>query len=98
MTVTSEQENKKLTMHISGRLDTITAPELKKEIDEISPEITELILDITDVDYVSSAGLRTLLSAHKKMSSTGSMKITGVCDVVMEVLEMTGFSDILTIE
>ncbi len=98
MTVTSEQENKKLTMHISGRLDTITAPELKKEIDEIPPEITELVLDITDVDYVSSAGLRTLLSAHKKMSAIGSMKITGVCDVVMEVLEMTGFSDILTIE
>lgn len=98
MTVTSERENNKLTMHVAGRLDTITAPDLKNEIDAISPEITELVLDIAGVDYVSSAGLRTLLSAHKKMSGTGSMKITGVCDVVMEVLEMTGFSDILTIE
>ncbi len=85
-------------MHIEGRLDTSTSPEFEKEIESLSDDVSELILDMKEVAYVSSAGLRVLLAAQKKMNKRGSMKLTGVCDTVMEVLEMTGFSDILVIE
>ena len=87
-----------MTLHIAGRIDTITAPELEKKIAALSPEVTDLILDMKEVVYISSAGLRVLLSAQKKMSRGGSMKLSGVCSAVMEVLEMTGFADILVIE
>ena len=98
MTIISEQENKAMTLHIVGKLDTIASPELEKAIGAIPAEITELVLDMKEVTYVSSAGLRVLLGAQKKMSRCGSMKLTGVCETVMEVLEMTGFIDILEIE
>lgn len=98
MTIIDEQENKTMTLHIAGRIDTITAPELEKKIAALSPEVTDLILDMKEVVYISSAGLRVLLSAQKKMSRVGSMKLSGVCSAVMEVLEMTGFADILVIE
>ncbi len=98
MTIIDEQENKTMTLHIAGRIDTITAPELEKKIAALSPEVTDLILDMKEVVYISSAGLRVLLSAQKKMSRGGSMKLSGVCSAVMEVLEMTGFADILVIE
>lgn len=83
---------------LSGRLDTTTAPALDKTVNEDIVGTTDLIIDFNAVEYVSSAGLRVLLAAQKKMQKVGSMKLTGVCDDVMEVFEMTGFSDILTIE
>ncbi len=98
MTIVDEQKNGTMILHIEGRIDTITAPELEKKIAALSPEVTDLILDMKEVVYISSAGLRVLLSAQKKMSRVGSMKLSGVCSAVMEVFEMTGFADILVIE
>lgn len=98
MTIITEQENKTMTLHIAGRLDTISSPELEKAVNALSSEVAELILDMSEVTYVSSAGLRVLLGAQKKMSKIGSMKLTGVCETVMEVLDITGFADILEIE
>ncbi len=98
MTINPEQKNETLTLHIEGRLDTITSPELEKVINELPSEISVLILDLKKLTYVSSAGLRVLLVAQKKMNHMGSMKLTGVCADVMDVLEMTGFADILVIE
>ncbi len=98
MIITNEQKNEKMTIHIEGRLDTITSPELEKAVDAIPEEVTDLTLDMKEVAYVSSAGLRVLLGAQKKMNKIGSMKVTGVCEPVMEILDMTGFADILTIE
>ena len=83
---------------VAGRLDTTTAPALDKTINEDINGVSHLILDIKDIDYISSAGLRVLLSAQKKMQKIGSMKVLNVCPAVMEVFEMTGFADILVIE
>ena len=85
-------------IEIIGRLDTITAPALDKTINEDIADTTNLVLDVKGMEYISSAGLRVLLSAQKKMQKIGSMKVTGVCPEVMEVFEMTGFADILVIE
>ena len=98
MTITKSQEAGILTLLLEGRLDTVTAPELNKEIDVIGPDIKELILDFAAINYISSAGLRALLCGHKKMMIQGSMKLQHVCTTVQEVLDLTGFSDILTIE
>ena len=98
MTITEERNNNLITLKIEGRLDTTTAPTLEKTIDEIIDGIKELILDMNQLTYVSSAGLRVLLSTQKKMNKIGMMKLIGVCEEVMEVFEMTGFSDILNIE
>ena len=98
MTINVEQKDNVMTLHIAGRLDTITSPELDKTIGELPAEITELVLDMKEIEYISSAGLRVLLGAQKKMNGIGSMKLTGVCEAVMDVLEMTGFADILEIE
>ena len=98
MTITEERNNNGVTLKIEGRLDTTTAPTLEKTIDEILEDITELILDMNQLTYVSSAGLRVLLSTQKKMNKIGMMKLIGVCEEVMEVFEMTGFVDILNIE
>ena len=86
------------TIAVAGRLDTTTAPMLDKTINEDIRDVKHLILDIKDVAYISSAGLRVLLSAQKKMQKIGSMKVRNVCPDVMEVFEMTGFADILVIE
>ena len=86
------------TIAVAGRLDTTTAPMLDKTINEDIRDVKHLILDIKDVAYISSAGLRVLLSAQKKMQRIGSMKVMNVCPEVMEVFEMTGFADILVIE
>ena len=86
------------TIQIFGRLDTITAPTLDKTIQEEIGDTKNLILDLKSLEYISSAGLRVLLGAQKKMQKIGSMKVTKVCEEVMEVFEMTGFADILTIE
>ena len=85
-------------IEIIGRLDTITAPALDKTINEDLENTTTLILDIKELEYISSAGLRVLLAAQKKMQKIGSMKVINVCTEVMEVFEMTGFADILVIE
>ena len=87
-----------LTVSISGRVDTLTAPVLEQELKNSLTDITELILDFTEVEYISSAGLRVLLFAHKTMQKQGSMKLVHVTKDVLEILEMTGFISALTIE
>lgn len=91
-------ENGKADVALEGRLDTVTAPDLEKELKEILSDLTELTLDFGKLDYISSAGLRVLLSAQKVMTKQGEMKITSVNETIMEIFEVTGFSDILTIE
>jgi anti-sigma B factor antagonist len=86
------------TIEIVGRLDTTTAPALDKVINEDIGEVKNLILDFKGLEYISSAGLRVVLSAQKKMQQVGSMKVVNVCQEVMEIFEMTGFADILVIE
>jgi anti-sigma B factor antagonist len=98
MTINAEKNNEKVVLKIEGRLDTTTAPSLEKVINELPADVTNLILDMKELVYVSSAGLRVLLSAQKKMNKLGSMKLTGVCEDIMEVFDMTGFVDILDIE
>ena len=98
MTIEIKKNADSATICVSGRLDTTTAPALDKTINEDINGVSHLILDIKDIDYISSAGLRVLLSAQKKMQKIGSMKVLNVCPAVMEVFEMTGFADILVIE
>ncbi|MBQ1847186.1 MAG: STAS domain-containing protein [Clostridia bacterium] len=87
-----------LTLAVSGRLDTTTAPELEKVIKESLDGITSLIFDFENLEYISSAGLRVLLSAQKIMNGKGSMKIVHVNEMISEIFEVTGFSEILTVE
>ena len=98
MTIGIAKESESLTMKLGGRLDTTTAPELEKAFEENMDVSKDLILDMKELEYISSAGLRVLLAAQKKMNQAGKMKLTGVSDEVMEEFEITGFSDILTIE
>ena len=98
MTIDIKRQDNGITVAIEGRLDTVTAPVLEKTITENIEGIETLVLDMKGLEYISSAGLRVLLGAQKKMQKCGSMKLTGVCEAVMEILEMTGFADILTIE
>ena len=98
MTINKQQNGSVLTIAVQGRLDTTTAPDLEKEIKTGLDGVTELIMDFEKLDYISSAGLRVLLSAQKTMSRQGSMKVVHVSDLVMEVFEVTGFTDIITIE
>ena len=98
MTIEIKKNETETIMEIVGRLDTITAPALDKTINEDIGDTKNLVLDVNGMEYISSAGLRVLLSAQKKMQKIGSMKVTGVCAEVMEVFEMTGFADILVIE
>ena len=93
-----KQETDKLTVALEGRLDTTTAPDLEKLLQESLPGVTELVLDFEKLDYISSAGLRVLLAAQKIMTKQGSMKLQHVNESIMEILEVTGFVDILTIE
>ena len=98
MTIEKKLNNDALTLIVSGRLDTQTAPELEKELDSVLTDIKELTFDFANLEYVSSAGLRVILKAQKAMNAQGSMKLTGVNDSIMEVFDITGFLDILTIE
>ena len=98
MTIEIKKNETETIIEIVGRLDTITAPALDKTINEDIGDAKNLVLDVKGMEYISSAGLRVLLSAQKKMQKIGSMKVTGVCAEVMEVFEMTGFADILVIE
>lgn len=97
MTIEKKQEGTNLTVQLGGRLDTTTAPELEAVLRELGG-VEELILDFENLEYISSAGLRVLLGAQKTMSKQGSMVIRHVNDVIMEVFEVTGFADILTVE
>jgi len=83
---------------LEGRLDTTTAPNLEKELKYSLGDVTELIMDFEKLEYISSAGLRVLLSAQKTMNKQGEMKLIHVNDTIMEIFKVTGFSDILTIE
>ena len=98
LSIKKTQEDQKLTVALGRRLDTTTAPELEQSLQESLPALAELILDLSGLEYISSAGLRVLLSAQKRMMKQGSMKVTNVNETVMEVFEVTGFVDILTIE
>ena len=98
MTIEKKITGEEVTFIVSGRLDTQTAPELEKELDAALPGLKELTFDMTNLEYVSSAGLRVILKAQKAMNAQGSMKLTGVNDSIMEVFDITGFLDILTIE
>lgn len=98
MTIEIKKNGQETIIRIVGRLDTITAPALDKTINEDIGDTKELILDVKGMEYISSAGLRVLLGAQKKLQKVGSMKVINVCEAVMEVFEMTGFADILTID
>ena len=92
------QEGESLVIALDGRLDTITAPQLEEEIRDGIDGVAELVFDFTDLAYVSSAGLRVLLSAQKTMNAKGSMVVKNVSEDIQEIFDVTGFSDILTIE
>ena len=98
MEILKSKEAEALTLTLIGRLDTTTAPALEEIIGGELDGVKNLILDFKDLEYISSAGLRVLLSAQKIMNRQGTMVIKNVCDEIMEVFEITGFSDILTIE
>lgn len=99
MTIKKSAEGEKITLELAGRLDTSTAPSLEQEIkDSVTGEIRELILDFKELQYISSAGLRVLLAAQKKMNRQGSMVVKNANDMVTEVFQVTGFIDILTVE
>ena len=98
MEIFKEQKESALTLSLSGRLDTTTAPALEAELKSVLPDTTELVLDFENLKYISSAGLRILLTAQKTMNAQGKMVLRNVCQDIMEVFEITGFADILTIE
>ena len=98
MTIGIKKNSDELVLETTGRLDTITAPALDKAINENLENIKSLKLDFKGLEYISSAGLRVLLNAQKKMNKIGTMKVLNVSESVMEVFEITGFADILTVE
>ena len=98
MTIEIKKNANETVIEVVGRLDTTTAPALEKTINENIENTASLILEMNGLEYISSAGLRVLLGAQKKMNQIGVMKVINVCEEVMDVFEMTGFADILTIE
>lgn len=98
MTIEIKKNQEETIIEIVGRLDTVTAPALDKTIQEDLKDSCNLVLDLKGLEYISSAGLRVLLAAQKKIQKIGSLKLINVCEDVMEVFSMTGFADILTIE
>ena len=98
MNINKTQNGSTLTIALEGRLDTTTAPELEKALKDSMDGATTLVMDFSQLDYISSAGLRVLLSAHKAMARRGGMKVTHVNEIVSEVFDVTGFADILAIE
>lgn len=97
MTIEKKANGTALEIALEGRLDTMTAPELEAELNQSLGSAESLTLDFSKLEYISSAGLRVLLSAHKAMSAKGGMKITNANEIVQEVFEVTGFADILSI-
>lgn len=98
MTITKKSEGTALTLALEGRLDTTTAPQLEAEIKASLSGVTELTLDMAELAYLSSAGLRVILTAQKQMNRQGKMVVCNVNETIMEVFDVTGFTDILTIE
>ncbi|MBR4149748.1 MAG: STAS domain-containing protein [Firmicutes bacterium] len=98
LNITKKAEGSNLTLGLEGRLDTNTAPELDAEIKSSLAGVTSVVLDMAKLEYISSAGLRVLMSAQKIMNDQGEMKLINVNEIVNEVFEVTGFSEILTIE
>ena len=98
MTITKSQEGKNVTLALEGRLDTVTSPELEAELKQCMEGADSLTMDFSKLEYISSAGLRVLLSAHKTMSRKGGMTIKHVNAIVSEVFDVTGFADILNIQ
>ena len=98
MTSDKKKEGNRLVLAVSGRLDTMTAPELESVIKDNMDGVEELILDFKDLEYISSAGLRVVLGARKAMGDKGSFAVRNLCSDVREIFDITGFSDIITIE
>ncbi len=98
MTIQTIKNEDALTVSVTGRLDTTTSPELDEELKKSLDGIRDLTMDLEGLEYISSAGLRILLSTQKTMNQQGTMKLINVSSMVMDVFEVTGFADILTIE
>lgn len=98
MNIELNKQNELLKVTLKGRLDTNTSPTLEDVVTNLDGDVKDLVLDIKELEYISSAGLRVLLAAQKKMNKIGSMKVINVCDSIMEIFEITGFIDILVIE
>ncbi len=98
MTINKSVNGTELIVNVDGHLDTTTAPQLEAELKNSLPDAQSLIMNFENLDYISSAGLRVLLYAHKVMAARGGMKVININDIVREVFEVTGFSDILDIE
>lgn len=98
MTIEKQLNGASAILLVSGRLDTQTAPDLEKALDGTVAGLKDLTIDMSELEYISSAGLRVILKAQKIMNAQGSMKLVGVNDSIMEVFDITGFVDILTIE
>ncbi len=98
LNISKTTEGNALKVALTGRLDTTTAPDLEAELKEALTGVTKLVMDLTALEYISSAGLRVMLMAQKIMTKQGSMVVTNVSEEVKEIFEVTGFSDILTIE
>ena len=98
LNINKNLEDKTLNVALEGRLDTTTAPQLEAELKSVLPEVTALVMDFEKLEYISSAGLRVLLSAQKIMNKQGEMMLIHVNHVINEIFEVTGFSDILNIE
>lgn len=98
MTINVQKDGEKLTLAPEGRIDTVTSPEFSKAIDDNIEGVKDLVIDLEKLEYISSAGLRVLLTTQKNMNKVGTMKLIHVNDVIMDVFNITGFVDILTIE
>ena len=98
MTIEKQKQDADLLVRVGGRLDTTTAPELEEALQKELGDIETLTIDFQDLEYISSAGLRVLLSTQKVMQKKGGLKVVGVNETIMEIFEVTGFSEILTIE
>ncbi len=98
MEITKKFDGTKLCVSVEGRLDTTTAPKLESEVGSSLDGITSLVFDFKNLEYISSAGLRVLLSMQKKMNKQGKMKVINANETIIEIFEVTGFIDILTIE
>ena len=98
MNIVKTAQGSPLTIAVEGRLDTTTSPALTKAVEESIEDVKELVFDFAKLEYISSSGLRVLLSAQKAMNSKGKMIVKNVSEIVMEIFDITGFVDILTIE